>query len=1044
MATTIVTINAKTDVTLFSTSDIAALTPANIAALTKAQQESLNGTQASAFSAAQLAALPVKNVPSDFFTGIKIAALSALPLGSLSADQISGLTVDQVGALTSVQTAKLGATVLASLGVDFFDALLAGKGGGFAGVNMTYLGLNISTFGAPEIANLTPKQLTSLSTAQVAALTSDQTSGLTPSQAAALPASFVKALTYDGVSGLTGPTLAAIPAKAISGLSVSNIGGLTQDNLPLMTSAQVAALSAAQITNLGTNDDLQYVTPTALAGLTKSNIGSFVLTKLSGDGQFAALTPTQLTYLSNTQLNAITTDMGAVLTSADITALSAAKIKQIGGNGTDTTVFANIPDTAFAGFNMKNIASLSDSQLKQLTVSQAQMLTPSALKGMISGNVNGGDGTDLGNDAFAAIQPSSLAAMSTAAFAGINATTFSYITADQAAALSLAEMSALPIGTISASTGANIPADAWAAFSSAQLNQLSAAKAAVIGSAGIQALAPTAIPGLNLSSFSAASGQASVTNLTADQAAYLTPKQILKLPAAGAAYLSYDAISAMPNNTFKALTASSYVAANGASAPTTPGQLGTLANATVQALTTSQLATLSPADGGQLESFTQQQVYTMSDDVKSWLTDIKGYITITASAGTTQGIETSTTVYAPAAGGEVITAGKKAVSIIGGAGVDAIYGGRADDTISGGGAADSIYGGAGNDGITITNHTNLVALATLDGGAGNDTLSITTPGATLVDADFASTVNMETLKLVSAATAGTSLGANFAAAGFSSIIGATGADAITFGNSTVGINVSMDLGSAASDDITGSPGADSLTFTTAIGVSGGTASVDGGASSDTIKLKDGVANYAYVEGGTGQDIINLGVAHTGSVTVAQTAAVDNSTDTISNFIKGSSGDVLEFSISAKVSGTSTAYGFLNGDGATAIAAADTIDIAEAIVTSNAMADTTLTADNVVVLVGTVSDAATMLSTVTAHLEFAVALSAGTYDIPVVWSDGATGHVTAIHIVSAGSGTDGSLSDSTNTVTNGGDMYVLNGLSTIATGGFDISNFGFIA
>ena len=160
----------------------------------------------------------------------------------------------------------------------------------------------------------------------------------------------------------------------------------------------------------------------------------------------------------------------------------------------------------------------------------------------------------------------------------------------------------------------------------------------------------------------------------------------------------------------------------------------------------------------------------------------------------------------------------------------AITTGAGNDIIAGGGGADSITVGNGTNSVIVANKADLALLVTLVGGTGTDTLTITAPTTPIVDTDFSKTAAFDTLVLGAATTA--TLDTLFKTAGFTSITGSGGIDALTF------------AGVAPVVSINGGVGADTITVTSTLG------------STLTIADTDGIS----VTGGTGIDAITFSVA----------------------------------------------------------------------------------------------------------------------------------------------------------------------------------------
>ncbi len=160
----------------------------------------------------------------------------------------------------------------------------------------------------------------------------------------------------------------------------------------------------------------------------------------------------------------------------------------------------------------------------------------------------------------------------------------------------------------------------------------------------------------------------------------------------------------------------------------------------------------------QLASVTAIEKFTITNDAAANITIDNG----TVADGKTLLVDGRAIVSA--ANGLTFSAGTEADGIItvhGATGGDAITASLSD-------LGDTINTYAGADTVSVV-AAQLTTLDTIDGGAGTDILSIITTAATLADADFTNVSNMETLTFTSIASSDTDLGAEYTAAGFSTI-----------------------------------------------------------------------------------------------------------------------------------------------------------------------------------------------------------------------------------------------------------------------------------
>ncbi len=229
-------------------------------------------------------------------------------------------------------------------------------------------------------------------------------------------------------------------------------------------------------------------------------------------------------------------------------------------------------------------------------------------------------------------------------------------------------------------------------------------------------------------------------------------------------------------------------------------------------------------------------------------------------------------------------------TITGSVASDDIYGGADNDTITGGAGADQLYGGDGNDTFVFA-ASDFASAESANGGVGTDTLSISGANA------FSSgtLAGIEALTFTASATATFAAAQVYTSSSLASALAVTGSggtDAIivnlssaqtitladwTFASWTSGTDTITLNGSTDADVITGSSQRDTIS---------------GGAGADTIS---GGANADTIDGGGGADTITTG---TGSDTVRfQGTLATLGVDSISDFTKGSGGDILSFDLS---------------------------------------------------------------------------------------------------------------------------------------------------
>jgi hypothetical protein len=867
------------DVTKLTVDQFTALTPAQLSLLSTAATGN-QADQIAALSNDQVAALTVnqaKGASAAFFKALAaddvaklsdVAVAAIAPKSLITMTHFAGLTSDNLGLISSAQVNALTLTQIATMSGSDNDIQYISEAA-LAGLDKkNIVSINLEALTSDQFASLTADQLNAAAIANsanitgVAAITADEIAALTPKQAKGLGTAFAAALDATQVSKLSPEAVAALAPKTFAAID-ADLSGLTSDNAILITSAQINALTSTQITAISvTNLDLQYVSPAALLGLDKKNIQGLthLVTSgtqvLSGD-QFAALKPAQVQLLPNSAIADLTgADNVGLLNAATFSVLSSAQIAQL-----PTATFATIPESSFGALTAKTIVSLTDgssaasdvsstgnNQIHQLSAEQAAFLTPDAVKGLRATQIDGGNTYGLTSAAFAAINPVALKAMLPAALVAIADTTFAGITPEQLAVLSTAQVKVLTNDQIS-----KLDAEDAATLTPAQVVVWNSTQASHLAEVAIKALIPDALAKL------------SIANFSATQIGYLSNEQVLKLTATQMALLNEDSLSG-------ALTADQIAGVKTLNSIPS-GNFDHLDTAVVAAL---EIAQISKFDKAHLEAFTVIQAAKFNSDVVDWAYS-KGYSVISSansSATALKGITTGTTVSGNTIYASTITAGKTAVSITGGAASDSITGGQAADIIDGGSAVgsttvDSIDGGAGDDVIVFRSTYDII-----EGGEGTkDTLKVNGTYAATNDVD----ANLDGVEIVNINT-------GIAVNGF----------AVNLTNQTEGFVINLLAASAdvstTKFTITGSAGDDSIT-----GASAGDV-ILGSNGDDTIS--GGTAGSDTITGGAGDDVFNF---VTGSVNTQKVTILDfgNGSDSFKGALTGAG------SIDVTIFGTST-------------------------------------------------------------------------------------------------------------------------------------------
>jgi hypothetical protein len=253
-------------------------------------------------------------------------------------------------------------------------------------------------------------------------------------------------------------------------------------------------------------------------------------------------------------------------------------------------------------------------------------------------------------------------------------------------------------------------------------------------------------------------------------------------------------------------------------------------------------------------------------------------------------------------------------------GNDILNGGDGNDTLNGGTGNDTLIGGLGNDVYQVDSTTDVI---TENSGQGTDTIQSS------VTYMIASLANIENLTLTGSSvidgtgnTVNNSLTGNTAnntlnggdgndtlngGAGNDSLIGGNGNDFAYYYSSTASVTVNLTTGTASD----GLGGTDTLSFIE--NVQGSNTASDNLTGNTGVNVLYGYGGADILTGGGGNDLLYLG-SDTVKDTVNYTSG--DGTDTVYNFVRGASGDLLKFTgitaIDVQVSGSNTL--FKVGDG----------------------------------------------------------------------------------------------------------------------------------
>lgn len=313
-------------VAAMSPDQIAALTAWQVAALTTEELAALNSAQIAALTPSQVAILA--NTQLNALVDAEISELSSAQIAALKPWQVAGLTTSQVTQLSSAQLTVLSATQLAALTPRQAAALLTSQLAVMASTQIAaLLSGAVGALTTTQVSTLASSQLVAFTTAQVAALNSPQVQSLSSAQIAMLSSTQVGAWLPASVTALSSSQLAVISSAQlpallpslstvqIARLTSAQLNTLSSSAIAALDSVQVCALNSTQISSLSTAQ-ISALNTNALSALTTAQIQALK------SEQIASLTTTQIVALNTTQMTAFTPRQLAAFTSAQDLALA--------------------------------------------------------------------------------------------------------------------------------------------------------------------------------------------------------------------------------------------------------------------------------------------------------------------------------------------------------------------------------------------------------------------------------------------------------------------------------------------------------------------------------------------------------------------------------------------------------------------------------------------------------------------------------------------------------------------------------------------------
>ncbi|MDR7377138.1 ABC-type transporter Mla MlaB component, partial [Rhodoferax ferrireducens] len=189
-----------------------------------------------------------------------------------------------------------------------------------------------------DVAALKTNQIAALTTAGVAALTTNQVVALTTAQVSSLTTAGMAALTTNQVAAIETVDVAALKTSQVAALSTSGVAALTTSQVQAVSTAGIAALKTAQVSALTTNQvvalttaQIASLTTAAVAALSTSQVAAIETVDIAAlrTSQVVALTTNNIVALTTNQVQAFTTTQAEALTSTQIAAFTTAQISHL-------------------------------------------------------------------------------------------------------------------------------------------------------------------------------------------------------------------------------------------------------------------------------------------------------------------------------------------------------------------------------------------------------------------------------------------------------------------------------------------------------------------------------------------------------------------------------------------------------------------------------------------------------------------------------------------------------------------------------------------
>lgn len=362
------------------------LTPAQVPFLTAQQIAGTSGSWSfeqmsdearAALTAGQVKALMVGSTGFDWLTDqqttflsvVQIQALNYWDFPDLTAAQIVSLTVDQLASIPGEWWfERIPEAVRAALTATQVQALNVGEIGlsGLTAKQIAMLSVpQIQSLGKWDFPLLSPTQVVSLTTAQLASIDNEWWFGRMSAEArAALKPAQVQALRVEEVG------LKLLTAAQVKQLTTAQVQSLSYDDFRYLAAAQIPLLTTAQVASIDNGWWFGQIPAAARAALTSVQVQALNVAAVG----LSNLTVAQRAVLTQAQVQSLDFDDFRYLNATQTPWLTAEQLASI-DNG---WWFQQIPEAARATLTATQVQSLDigDIGLDGLIVAQVNALTP--------------------------------------------------------------------------------------------------------------------------------------------------------------------------------------------------------------------------------------------------------------------------------------------------------------------------------------------------------------------------------------------------------------------------------------------------------------------------------------------------------------------------------------------------------------------------------------------------------------------------------------------------------------------------------------------